>query len=119
MATPPILYGIASCDSCRNARNWLDEHEVSFRFHDLRKDGIEVQMLERWSENIGWEKLLNRQSATWRRIPEADRENIGRDRAIAAMLEHPTLIKRPVLERGKTVATGFAEDDYARLFKKS
>ncbi|MEX0824497.1 MAG: arsenate reductase [Woeseia sp.] len=119
MATPPILYGIASCDSCRKARNWLDENGVDFRFHDLRKDGIEVQMLERWSEKIGWEKLLNRQSATWRRIPEADRENIGHDRAIAAMLEHPTLVKRPVLQRGKTVLSGFTEDDYERLFKKN
>lgn len=112
------VYGIASCESCRKARNWLEEHDIEYRFHDLRRDGLEVQMLERWAGQLGWDKLLNRQSLTWRRIPDADRENIGHDRALAAMLEHPTLVKRPVLERGSFVAVGFSDDDYQRVFGK-
>ena len=111
------VYGIASCDSCRKARHWLEENGIEFRFHDFRRDGLEVQMLERWCEQLGWDKLLNRQSLTWRRIPEADRENIRKDRALAAMLEHPTLVKRPVLERGKFVAVGYSEDAYRRVFR--
>ena len=111
-----ILYGIKSCDTCRAARQWLEERGVEHRFHDLRMDGLEVQMLERWSERIGWEALLNRRSLTWRKIPEADREGVTRARAIALMLEHPTVVKRPVLERGEFVAVGFSPEDYEQTF---
>ena len=111
------MYGISSCDSCKAAKRWLEKHKIKFEFHDLRKDGLEIQMLERWSTNIGWEKLLNKRSLTWRRIPEADRDNLSQARAIALMLENPTVIKRPVLERGKFVGVGFAPEGYARVFK--
>lgn len=110
------VYGISSCDTCRKARKWLSEHDIEFEYRDLRRDGLSVQMLERWCENLGWQKLLNRQSLTWRRIPEADRQNMQKDRALALMLEHPTLVKRPVIERGTFVAVGFSGDDYRRVF---
>ncbi len=110
------VYGIRSCDTCRAARRWLDEHGVEHRFHDLRMDGLDRGTLERWSERLGWEKLLNRRSLTWRRIPEADREGLDRERAVALMLENPTLVKRPVLERDALVATGFSPDGYAEVF---
>ncbi len=111
------MYGITSCDSCKAASRWLDEHKIKFKFHDLRKDGLEIQMLERWCDNIGWEKLLNKRSLTWRRIPEADRDNLSQRRAVALMIENPTLVKRPVLERGRFVGVGFSLDGYARVFK--
>lgn len=112
------VYGIKSCDTCRDALKWLREKDVKHSFHDLRQDGMNVQMLERWSDNLGWEKLLNKRSLTWRRIPEADRESLTASRAIALMLENPTLVKRPLIERGKFVAVGFSPEDYARVFKR-
>lgn len=112
------LYGIKSCDACRAARRWLDDHGIDHTLHDLRDDGLSVQMLERWASHLDWNKLLNKRSLTWRRIPEADRDNLSQSRAIALMLEHPTLVKRPVLERGKFVAVGFSEDGYAKSLAK-
>jgi arsenate reductase len=112
------VYGIASCDSCRNARNWLEDNGLDFEFHDIRKDGLEIQMLERWSSRLNWEQLLNTRSLTWRRIPEADRQNMSKQRALALMLEHPTLVKRPLLERNKFVAVGFSVEGYQRAFGK-
>ncbi|MEO1204622.1 MAG: ArsC/Spx/MgsR family protein [Pseudomonadota bacterium] len=58
---------------------------------------------------VGWESLLNRKSLTWRQVPESDRQNLSRDRAMALMLEEPTLIKRPVLESPGFTAVGFSE----------
>src|SRR5690606_38774732 len=68
-APPLTLYGLASCDTCRAARKWLDDHDIRYRFHDLRADGLEVQMLERWSDRIEWRKLVNTRSITYRRLP--------------------------------------------------
>ena len=113
------MYGIRSCDTCRKARKYFAEHDIEFRFHDVREDGLDIQMLERWSGRIAWEKLLNRQSLTWRKIPEVDRGGMTRDRAFALMIDQPTLLKRPVLESPKFMAVGFSEKRFSEYWKKT
>ncbi len=103
------VYGIKSCDTCRKASKYLADKNIEFSFHDLRDDGLDIQMLERWTQRIGWERLLNKQSLTWRKIPEVDRNDMSRDKALAAMIDNPTLIKRPVIETKKFIAVGFSE----------
>ena len=103
------VFGIKSCDTCRRAKKYLDEHNIEFHFHDLREDGLDIQMLERWTQRIGWARLLNKQSLTWRKIPEVDRNDMTHDKALAAMIDNPTLVKRPVLESDKFIAVGFSE----------
>lgn len=110
------VYGIKSCDTCRKARKYLAENDIEFRFHDVRDDGLDTQMLERWAGRIDWQKLLNRQSLTWRKIPEVDRHGMTRNRAFALMLEKPTLIKRPVLESPQFMAVGFSEKRFAEFW---
>jgi arsenate reductase len=113
------VYGIKSCDTCRRARKFLEARNIEFRFHDLREDGLDIQMLERWSARIEWERLLNRKSLTWRKIPEADRNDMTRDRAFAAMLHQPTLVKRPVLEHPAFFAVGFSEKRFTDFLEKT
>ena len=74
-------------------------------------------MLERWTTRLGWERLLNKKSLTWRKIPEVDRADMSRDKAMAAMIERPTLIKRPVLEGDNFIAVGFSEKRFAEFLK--
>ena len=110
------LYGIGSCDSCRKARKWLDENNIDYSYHDIRIDGLTIQMLERWSSRIDWQKLLNTRSLTWRKIPETDRGGLVKDKALAMMLQHPTLVKRPVLECDEFIALGFSPENYDKIF---
>ena len=112
------VYGIKSCDTCRKARKFFTENDVEFKFHDVRDDGLGIQMLERWSERISWTKLLNKQSLTWRKVPEVDRANISKDDAMALIIENPTLLKRPVLESDNFIAVGFAEKKFAEVWDK-
>jgi arsenate reductase len=112
------IYGITSCSTCREARKWLEARDVEYTFHDLREDGIDIQTLERWIDVIDWQTLLNKSSLTWRKLPEVDRNDMTRNKALAAMIEHPTLVKRPVLEHGKGVAVGFSAPQYEALFRK-
>ena len=111
------IYGIKSCDTCRNARKFLTSKEIEFRFHDLREDGLDIQMLERWVERIGWERMLNKKSVTWRKIPEVGRNDMTQDRALAAMIERPTLIKRPILEDDNFIAVGFSEKRFSEFLE--
>ncbi len=112
------VYGIKSCDTCRRARKYLTENDIEHSFHDVRDDGLDIQMLERWTDRIGWEKLLNKKSLTWRKIPEVDRNDMTRDKALAAMIDKPTLIKRPVLESPAFIAVGFSEARFADFLAK-
>lgn len=112
------VYGIKSCDSCRAARKFLDGKQMEFRFHDLREDGLDIQMLERWSDRLGWERLLNKHSLTWRKIPEVDRNDMNKDKALAAIIERPTLMKRPILEAAEFIAIGFSEKRFTDFLEK-
>ncbi|HNP37789.1 MAG TPA: arsenate reductase [Woeseiaceae bacterium] len=108
------VYGLKSCDTCRKAQKFLQAHNIEFRFHDLREQGLDIQMLERWADRIDWQKLLNKQSLSWRKVPEADRADMNRSKALAAMIEQPTLVKRPVLEHKDYFAVGFSEARFSK-----
>lgn len=112
------VFGIKSCDTCRKARKYFTEKDIEFRFHDVRDDGLDIQMLERWSTRIDWNKLLNKQSLTWRKIPEVDRNDMSQSKAFALMIDNPTLIKRPVLEADDFIAVGFSEKRFAEFLDK-
>ncbi len=102
-----VVYGIANCDSVRAARRALTAQGREHRFHDVRKEGLDPQTLDRWIAAVGWEALLNRRGTTWRRLPAAEREGIDAAHARALMLQEPTLIRRPVIEHDGTVRVGW------------
>ena len=49
-----ILYGIKNCDTIKKARRWLDEHQVEYRFHDYRVDGLPPELLASFIAELGW-----------------------------------------------------------------
>ena len=110
------LYGIPNCDTCKKSRKWLDANSVEYRFHDLRVDGLDKSMLARWARQVAWQKLLNTRSTTWRGIAEHEKQDMNEKRALALMLEHPTLVKRPVIEDGNQVIVGFSADNFDDTF---
>ena len=110
------MYGIPNCDTIKRARQWLGEHAIDYTFHDYKKAGIDPDHLRRWSERVGWEALLNRAGTTFRKLPEADRADLDRDKAIALMVAQPSMIKRPVIERGDVLLVGFKAESYAAVF---
>ena len=112
------IYGIVNCDTCRKARRWLTDNDIEYAFHDFRSDGVTVQMLERWCDRIEWQKILNKRSLTWRKIPQLDRQNLSRSKALSLMLENPTLIRRPVLETDELTAVGYTEDGYREIIER-
>jgi arsenate reductase len=117
MATTVTLYGIKNCDTMKKARAWLDAKGVAYDFHDYKLAGIDRATLETWSREVGWETLLNRAGTTFRKLPEAQKENLNEKKAIALMLAQPSMIKRPVLAQGGKISVGFKPELYAQLFR--
>ena len=110
------LYGLATCDTTRAARKWLEANGVMHGFHDVREDGLTKPLVESWIKELGWEKVLNKASTTWRELPEKEKTGVDAKKAAALLLAHPTLVKRPVLDRGGQLSLGFKADAYAALF---
>lgn len=112
----PVLYGIANCDTCRKARKWLTDIGVDFRFHDLRLDGPpQPHQLMSWCNQVGWEKVINRNSTTFRGLNEQERLVGGREDAIRLIATYPLLLKRPLLETDKGCHPGFNTQTYMEL----
>ena len=111
------LYGIKNCDTIKKARKWLDTNKISYTFHDFRIDGIDKKMIQSWLKQVDWETLLNTRGTTWRKLPESERNDINKTRAVTLMLEQPAIIKRPVLETGKKIHIGFNDKNYSDIFK--
>ena len=95
----PTLYGIPNCDTVKKARAWLADQGVEYRFHDFKKAGVPPERLDAWLRAAGWEKLLNRQGLTWRKLEPDQQLRAGNaEGARRLMLEAPSIIKRPVVE---------------------
>ena len=112
------LYGIANCDTVRKARRWLDSRDVAYEFHDFKKQGADRAELNRWADCVGWEVLLNRRGTTFRKLDDADKTDLDRDKAIDLMLQHNSMIKRPVAfhDDGDVVLVGFSESEWENAF---
>lgn len=109
------IYGIKTCDTCRKAVKAFAAAGKDATFVDLRVDGFSEADLDSWLSAVGWEKLLNRRSTSWRDLSDEDKADPNEAKAKALMLAHPTLIKRPVFVSDKTVVVGFGKTEQASL----
>jgi Spx/MgsR family transcriptional regulator len=107
-----VLYGIANCDTVKKARAWLTERGIAYAFWDYKKHGVPASKMSQWLDSLGWETLVNARGTTWRGLDEAAKARVV-DAASAQtlLLEHASVIKRPIVAWGNTygdaVTVGF------------
>ena len=111
------LHGLKTCDTCRKAKKALDAAGVDYSFKDVREDGVTKAQVSKWAKAVGWEKLLNKASTTWRGLDDADKNGVTEKKAVALMAEHPTLIKRPLIENGKSITVGWTKETQDAVLK--
>jgi len=111
------IYGIKACDTMKKARDWLDGQGVSYAFHDYKVSGVDRASLERWVAVLGWETVLNRAGTTFRKLAEADKQDLNPGKAMDLMQAQPSMIKRPILDIDGKLTAGFRPDIYAQAFR--
>ena len=111
------MYGIKACDTMKKARAWLDAAGIAYEFHDYTARGIDEATLRSWVEQVGWERLVNRAGTTFRKLPEDRRTGLDAETAVRLMRDHPSLIRRPVVEVGGELEIGFKPEAYAARFR--
>ncbi|MFN3699961.1 MAG: ArsC family reductase [Alphaproteobacteria bacterium] len=107
------IYGIKNCDTMKKAFRWLEENSVAYEFHDYKKSGADIAVLERAIQIHGWENVINRKGASWRALSDALKNGMNAQKAIAAAIDNPSLIKRPLLLWGEEILLGFSPEEYA------
>ena len=113
------VYGIPNCDTVKKARAWLQAEAMTFTFHDFKKQGVPADKLPVWASSVGWDKLINRNGTTWRRLGQAEQAKAStNDGKLTLVLAHPGLVKRPVVEWGAgaldAITVGFIAADWAK-----
>jgi len=113
---PITLYGIAKCDTVKKTKKLLESRKIDYIFFDYKKEAPTKEMLARWLTEFGAEKVINKRGTTWRKLAEETKDAINKETAVLLMLENPAIIKRPILDTGKTLELGFSESAYQQLF---
>ncbi|MCO4794192.1 MAG: Spx/MgsR family RNA polymerase-binding regulatory protein [Bacteriovoracaceae bacterium] len=108
------LYGIPNCDTVKKAKKHLESIGVEFDFVNFKKDGVEKASIERWKKFLG-EWPVNKRGRTFKQFKD-EFESASDSVKIKLIQENTSLIKRPVLEKGKSVmCLGFDLDVYNKL----
>lgn len=100
------LYGLKNCDTCRKALKSLPDATLV----DVRAEGVPADILARAYEKFG-AALLNTRSTTWRQLPEKERARPALD----LLTDHPTLMKRPLINRDGELFLSWSKDVQAAL----
>ena len=111
------IYGIRNCTTMKKAFAWLDKHRVAYEFHDYKKSGVPPGKLKAWAKQLGWEALANTRGPTWRKIPEAKRENLTEAKMLALLEANTSAIRRPIVEAGGKLLLGFDAEEFARKLR--
>ena len=112
------LYGISNCDTIKKAKKYLTDNNVDFTFHNYRKDGVNVEMINEFASKLDWESLVNKRGTTYRALSDEQKQTLTKEMAISLLVEQPAMIKRPVLVNDDQYHLGFKLAQYDEIFKK-
>ena len=112
------IYGIKSCSTMKKAFAKLDELGVSYNFHDYKKQGIDKDSVQRWVDELGIDKVLNKRGTTWRKLEDAQKQaaDSNVDNAIVLLIENTSMIKRPIVESQSVLLCGYDEAAFEAAF---
>ena len=118
------IYGIKSCSTMKKAFTKLNDLDVSYDFHDYKKQGIDKDTVQRWVNELGIEKMLNKRGTTWRKLDDSQKQaaDANVDNAIDLLVENTSMIKRPIVEGQLAdkdqaiLLCGFDEAEFDKVF---
>ncbi len=109
------IYGIKNCGSVKKALQFLDDHNITYTFHDLKKEPVGYEKVSQWLEQVPMQTLLNSRGTTYRTLGLKAME-LDDSAKKSYLCEHNMLIKRPVIEHHKNIYVGFDQKTYEGAF---
>jgi arsenate reductase len=109
------LYGIKNCDTIKKTCYLLTELGVGYDFHDYKKLGCDEALIKKFLKHFDFKSLVNTRGTTWRKLPDAVKEDLSEASAIKIMSENNSIIKRPIIESKGKWLLGFDKEKIQAL----
>lgn len=107
----PLIYGIKNCDTMKKTFNWFNEMGIEYTFHNYKTEGISASQIKLFMKQIPLETLVNSKGTSYRALSDEDKEKCSsKIKAVAVMVNNPSLIKRPLIAFDDTYIVGYAPE---------
>lgn len=106
------------CTTCRKAKKFLQENNVTFDNRDITIDNPTVEELEKWIDLSGLEikKFFNTSGVLYKEMKLKDKiKDMSREEMIKLLATDGKLVKRPLLICDDKVLVGFKEEQYKEI----
>lgn len=103
------------CSTCRKAKTWLEDHNISYELRDIKEDNPTAQELSEWQKKSGlpMKKFFNTSGMLYREMGLKDKLKTMTDQEMLDLLATDgMLVKRPILVTDDAVLVGFKEAEY-------
>ena len=114
------FYWYPKCGTCRKAKKWLDDHNLSYDEIHIVENPPSRTELENLYKKSGLEvkKFFNTSGQRYRDLGLKDRINTASDEELLDLLASDgMLIKRPIVTDNEKVTVGFKEEDFESAWK--
>lgn len=103
------------CSTCRKAKTWLEDHNISYELRDIKEENPTAQELSDWQKRSGLplKKFFNTSGMLYREMGLKDKLKAMTDQEMLDLLATDgMLVKRPILVTDDAVLVGFKETEY-------
>ncbi len=106
------IFGLKRCSTCVKAKKFLETQGYQVEMVDVREQVPSTEQLSQWADALGWDKLINKASQTWRQLDEASKDLDSDEERITLIQANPSVMKRPLLVYPEGFKLGFSEKLY-------
>lgn len=113
------LYTSPSCTSCRKAKAWLEEHDISYKERNIFSEPLsvaEIKEILRMTED-GTDEIISTRSKIFQKL-EVNLETLPLQQLFDLIQKNPGLLRRPIIIDEKRLQVGYNEDEIRRFLPR-
>jgi len=113
------FYWYPKCGTCRKAKKWLDEHQVSYQeIHIVENPPSRDELEDLYKKSgLSINKLFNTSGQKYRELGLKDKIKTASEQELLDLLASDgMLMKRPILTDGEKVTVGFNEESFEKTW---
>lgn len=113
------LYTSSSCSSCRKAKAWLDEHNIDYTERNILTNPLtidDIKSILRFTED-GTSEIIATHSKAFQEL-NVSIESLSLNEFYKLIMEHPQLLRRPIIQDEKRLQVGYKEEEIRRFLPR-
>lgn len=114
------IYEYPKCSTCRNAKKWLDEHNVEYNAIHIVENPPSKEEIKELYEKSGLElkKFFNTSGKKYRELGLKDKvASASNEELFEILASDGMLLKRPIVTDGEKVTVGFKDEMFQKEWK--